>query len=548
MHVLKLLAVGAGAGASCGALTGVWTGHWPVLWVSPVIGMVLALGRASRRNLLDSVSTGAALGAAALLAGGGPAAMVGRFAAGMVCGALTGLLLPLTLDDAVALPDDPAPGAPPTRVVILGGGFAGLYTAAYLEGLFGADRSVDFTLISETNAAVFTPMLAEVAGSSLEPSDISTPLRTSLRRTRVHKGRVVEIDVAASRVQVAPVAVAGDQAPLQVGYDHLVIALGGVTRPPSSRDGRGAGVAVQALDFKSLEDALVIRNRVIEMFEAAEREGDPSVRRELLTFVVAGGGFAGVELAGSLNDFARSMLVDHPHLDVTDVKVVLVHGGNRILPELSAPLASYALERMTHRGVAFKLETRVTEATPRTVTLDPPDVIPARTLVWTAGTGPNPLPRACGLPVNAKGAVLVEPTLAVTGMAGVWALGDVAAVVDGETGQACPPTAQFAIREADRLALNIKASVSGEPLRAFHFDSLGSLCVVGHQVACAEVAVPFMPGRKLRFAGLLAWLMWRAIYLAKLPGLERRLRVLIHWTAELFFPRDVVQTVQIRRN
>jgi len=172
--------------------------------------------------------------------------------------------------------------------------------------------------------------------------------------------------------------------------------------------------------------------------------------------------------------------------------------------------------------------------------------IPAETLVWTAGTSPNPLLRNLPVERDKRGAVIVETTLAIKDHPGVWALGDCAAVVDGVTGKACPPTAQFAIREAPVLAKNIRASLEGAPLQAFHFNSLGALCVVGHQTACAELSVPFARTKSMRFSGLLAWAMWRGIYLSKLPGSERKIRVLMDWTVELFFPRDIVQTIDLK--
>jgi NADH dehydrogenase len=200
---------------------------------------------------------------------------------------------------------------------------------------------------------------------------------------------------------------------------------------------------------------------------------------------------------------------------------------------------------MAARGVTFKLNTRVAGARRGVVVLKPEEEIRTETLVWTAGTTPNPLIQALPVKHDKRGGVVVDTTLAVPDHPGVWALGDCAAVTDAKTGNACPPTAQFALREAKTLAHNIRASVRGQPLTPFHFDALGVLCVVGHHTACAELNVPFSGGRSLRFSGLLAWVMWRGIYLSKLPGLERKVRVLVDWSIELFFPRDIVQTIDI---
>jgi len=324
-------------------------------------------------------------------------------------------------------------------------------------------------------------------------------------------------------------------------FDHLVLALGSVTNYPSALQ----NVKEFALDFKTLLDAMRIRNRVIDMFESADRESDPGRRQELLTFVIAGGGFAGVELAGALNDFARGILADYLNLRAADMRVILVHAHDRILPELSEQLGRYAHERMTARGVTFKLNDRLAEAHAGTVILASGEEIRTQTLVWTAGTVPNPLLGLFPIKLDKRGAVIVDSTLAVPGHPGLWALGDCAACNEGKTGRPCPPTAQFALREARALADNIHASLNGKELKPFRFRSLGALCLIGHHTACAELTVPFLRGKSVQFSGLFAWLMWRGIYLSKLPGLERKTRVLMDWVIELFFPRNIVQTIEL---
>jgi NADH dehydrogenase len=424
------------------------------------------------------------------------------------------------------------------RIVILGGGFAGMKTAACLEQELHTNSSAMITLISETNALLFTPMLAEVAGSTLEPSHISTPLRSSLRRTEFIRGRVDAIDLENRKVVLASDSPTGD---LVVPYDHLVLALGSVSNYLGM-----ANIEKLAFNFKSLVDAIRIRNHVIEMFERADREPDASHRVPFLSFVIAGGGFAGVELAGALNDFARGILADYPNLNPSELSIVLVHTRDRILPELSESLARYAQKKMEVRGVKFRLNARLSDAQPGVVVVSDGQ-IRAQTLVWTAGTAPNPLLKSQPFERDKRGAVKVDFTLAVPGYPGVWALGDCAAVNDAKTGKPYPPTAQFAIREAATVARNIVAQLGGRPLKNFHFNSLGAVCVVGHQTACAELSVPFARSKSVRFSGLLAWLMWRGIYLSKLPGMERKIRVLMDWMIELFFPRDIVQTVDLQK-
>jgi NADH dehydrogenase len=420
----------------------------------------------------------------------------------------------------------PCPPEKMTQVVILGGGFAGVSTAEHLEKRFRNDPTVSFTLISETNSWLFTPMLVEVATSGLEPTHITTPLRTSLKRTRVLRGRVTSIDLERRQVHLKD---QGSQTGLH--YDHLVLALGSVCNYLGNN-----AIAENALEFKTLADAMRIRNHVIDVFERADSEPDPGCRRALLTFVVAGGGFSGAELAGGLNDFARGIIADYPNLSTDDLRIILVHSRGRILPELSESLANYAMQRMRERGVTFKLNTRVADARPGSISLSPAEEIPTETFVWTAGASPNPILKELPIEHDSRGAVLVDRTLAIPNYGNVWALGDCASVPDTKLGKTCPPTAQVATREAVVLAHNIRACLLGCPLKPFRFKSLGSLCIVGYHTACAEI-------RGLKFSGLFAWLLWRGVYLSKLPGLERKVRVLTDWTLELFFPRDIVQTI-----
>jgi NADH:quinone reductase (non-electrogenic) len=419
---------------------------------------------------------------------------------------------------------------PPTRrteIVILGGGFAGVTTGEQLEKQFRDDPTVAFTLVSETNSWLFTPMLVEVAASGLEPTHITTPLRTSLKRTRVLRSKVAGIDLKARRVQLR-----GAGAQTWLRYDHLVVALGAI-----SSYSRNSTIGETAREFKTLSDAMGIRNHVIDMFERADVELDPDRRRTLLTFVIAGGGFSGAELAGGLNDFARGIVVDYPSLSAADLRVILVHSRERILPELSESLADYATRRLQERGVTLKPNTRVIDAKPGLVILSSAEEIATETFVWTAGATPSPVIQELPICHDDRGGVLVDATLELPGYRNVWALGDCASVPNKLTGKVCPPTAQAATRQAAFLARNIRASVAGHRLKPFRFRSLGSLCVVGYHAACAEVL-------GLKFSGLFARLLWRGIYLSKLPGLERKIRVLFDWTLELFFPRDIVQTIE----
>lgn len=423
----------------------------------------------------------------------------------------------------------------PIRIVILGGGFAGMRTAERLEALLKRVPSATVTLVSETNSLLFTPMLAEVAGGSLEPSHIGTPLRGSLKRTVVVRARATAVNDALKEISL----MADGGVAHMVKYDYLVISVGSVSNFLGLKQ-----VEEVAFNFRTLVDAVRIRNHVIQKLELADKETDHKLRRQMLRFVVAGGGFAGVELAGSLNDLARGILGNYPGIDPSDVEVVLVHSRDRILPELTESLAQYALERMTQRGVVFRLNTRVKDASASTVMLES-GLIQAETLIWTAGSAPHPLLASLLFAKDKRGCLLVDKTLALQNTPSVWALGDCAAAEDPRSGKLYPPTAQFAFREADTVARNIVATINGKPQSPFYFNSLGALCVVGHQTACAELAIPFSGSRFVKFSGLAAWLLWRGIYLAKLPSAERKVRVLLDWTLELFFPRDIVQTIDV---
>lgn len=515
-----------------------------------VAGVALALLSPRRRALADSVMAAAALGlplwaavnvvALPLLRGDEPRwtaeamrEVFPQLAGWILFQALLAALLAATAAVAArVLGPEPEPVAPvpkpPVRVLILGGGFAGVSTAEHLERTFAASPAIELTIVSETNSMLFTPMLAEVAASSLEASHITSPLRTGLRRTTVVRGVVTAIDLAAKCARV-DVAAGRSQ---DIGFDHVVLALGAVSNHLGM-----AGVAAHAFDFKSIADAVAIRNHVIDCFERADVETDAAERRRLLTFVVAGGGFAGAELAGGLNDFTRGMLPFYPRVPRDELQVVLVHGGERILNELSEPLALYAQRCMGERGVTFRLSTRVRDAAADRVVVSDGE-IPTRTLVWTAGTAPNPLLKTLGLECDKRGAVVTEATIRAKGSECVWVVGDAAAMPNAATGKPCPPTAQFAIRQAKHVARNLAAVIRGGPLQPFRFAPLGALCVVGHHTACAEI-------KGLRFSGLFAWLMWRSIYLGKLPSLERKVRVVFDWVVELFFPRDIVQTFEL---
>jgi NADH dehydrogenase len=412
------------------------------------------------------------------------------------------------------------------RVLILGGGFAGLNTAAHLEKLLAGRHDIRITLVSRDNYSLFTPMLAEVASGGIEPSHIVNPIRGSLKRTEFREGIVRHIDLVN---QVVETEHPQSHEPSTLIYDRLVIALGSVTNY------RGlAGVKEHAFGLKTMADAQAIRDHVLSVLEQAALVDDPQQRACMLTFVIAGGGFSGAVLCGALQDFVERALRLYPTIDPSEIRLVLAHPGPRILPEVSQELGEYAGAALEQRGVEVRCNIKVTSATAHSVTLDGDETILTHTLVWTAGTSPSPALKGIACDVDPRGAIPVDSYLEVPAWPGVFALGDCASIPDPRTGKPYPPTAQHAIREASIAARNVAASFGvGEP-EEFVFDTIGQLAVLGHRTAVAEL-------KGWRFSGFLAFWMWRTVYWLKLPRLDRQIRVAVDWTLDLLFPPDTVQ-------
>jgi len=413
-----------------------------------------------------------------------------------------------------------------SRVVVLGGGFAGVYTAMALERALGKRDDFEIALVNRENYFVFQPMLPEVISGSIGITDVVSPLNRLLPRTTVHLREVEGVDLERRRVVLSP----GFRPHAhEIEYDHLVLALGNVT------DFRGfPGLPEHALPFKNLGDALALRNHAIRcLAEAAVEDDDPELRRQLLTFVVAGGGFSGVEVAAELNDFVRAVGPGHRGIDPAEIRVVLLHSQERILPEMAEPLALFAQRILARRGVELRLQTRLAAATSAAAVLNGGERIPTRTLVSTVPSFPHPLIEQLALPKGRGGRVVASPELEVEGSKGVWAVGDCAQVMTPD-GATAPPTAQHAIREAAVAAHNIVASIRGGSRKVFAFYGLGKMGSLGHRSAVAEVF-------GVRLSGFLAWWMWRTVYLMKMPGWGRRLKVAVAWTLDLVLPPELVQ-------
>src|SRR6201988_2515317 len=412
-----------------------------------------------------------------------------------------------------------------TRVVILGGGFAGVYTAMYLEKALRRGKDLEIVIINKENYFVFQPMLAEVVSGSIGILDTVSPMRRMLPKPDLHIREIELIDTHSQTITTTP---GFSHQPNMIHYDHLVLALGNVT------DFRGLrGLPEHAIPFKNLSDALYIRNHVIHALEEAPIEHrDAKLRSELLTFVVAGGGFSGVEVAADLNDFVRSVIKNYPQIDPEEIKVVLLHALDRILPEMDEKLALYAQHILTRRGVEIRLNTRLAAATRVEAILANGDRIPTRTLISTVPSSPNQLIDTLKLPKE-RGRLKVDSSLLVEGTNNVWGLGD-CALVPMKAGGLCPPTAQFAIRQAKTAANNIVASINGGERKLFQCKELGKLGALGHRSAVAQVL-------GINISGFMAWFMWRSIYLMKLPGWGRRLKVAASWTLDLVLPPELVQ-------
>ena len=417
------------------------------------------------------------------------------------------------------------------RIVILGGGFGGVYAAMQLEKLLARDPAIEICLVSQDNFFLFTPMLHEVAASDLDITNIVNPLRKLLSKAEVLVGDVNQIDLPNKRVSISH---GYRNHSLQIDYDHLVIALGSITNFYDI-----PGLADLALPMKSLRDAIQLRAQIIRHLE--EANSNSADRQALLTFVVAGGGFAGVETVAALNDFVREALPFYPNLREDMLRVILVHSGSVLLPELGEDLGRHTQKVLARRGVRILLNTRVKSMTEDKVFVTYRAPILCSTLVWTAGTVPSPLiaPLPCA---KERGRIVVNQFLQVSDSPDVWAVGDCAFVPDGRNpGKAHPPTAQHAIREGRVVAQNIAAALLGRPLKSFSFRTIGLLASIGRRAGVARIF-------GFNFSGFFAWWMWRTIYLSKLPGLDKKVRVAFDWTLDLLFPKDVCAVYDLRHH
>jgi NADH:quinone reductase (non-electrogenic) len=416
------------------------------------------------------------------------------------------------------------------RILILGGGFGGLYTALGLEKALARDSGLEITLVNRENFFLFTPMLHEIAASDLDFTHIVNPLRKLLNKVEFFHGEVQAIDLQSRCVLVFH---GPERHPHTIEYDYLVISLGSTTNffgMPGLQD--------KSVAMKSLGDAIHLRNHLIDLLEEADFECAVGAREDLLTVLVAGGGFAGVETVAAVNDFLRGALRSYPHLTKNLIRVVLVHPGQVVLPELGAKLGLYAQEKLAKRGVEIRVNVKVKGISDNKVALDDGTTIKANTVVWTAGTSPSPIIES--LPcAKQQGRLVVNQFMEVPGYTGVWALGDCAAALDPRTRKPYPPTAQHAMREGKIVAKNIVATIRGGKKKAFEFSTIGLLAAIGRRTGVASIL-------GVNFSGFVAWFLWRTIYLSKLPRLEKKVRVALDWTLDLLFAKDLVHFMILR--
>lgn len=422
------------------------------------------------------------------------------------------------------------------RIVILGAGFAGVNVARALMRLLPRDEEACITIVDQNNYMLFTPMLTEVAGGEVDARHIVNAVRDLSPRVTFEQGRVDDVDLANKLVTLTTGG--GDSAVPESRHtleaDHLVLALGSVT------DFHGlAGIQQHALTIKTVGDAAAIRNRALALLEAAESEPDPDARRRLLTFVVGGGGFSGVETMAALNDLARAAARRYRRVQAHEVRTLLVHPQERLLPELDAGLAAYATKKLQRRGVEVILNTRLTAAGPDYVELEDGRRVQTHLLVWTAGVTPSPVIGVLDTKRGQHGGIVVDACCRVPGHPGVWAVGDCAEIPQPHGQKTYAPTAQNATREGTRVAENIVAMLRGQSPRPFTYTPLGELAIVGRHAGVASIY-------GLRFSGLMAWAMWRAVYLAKMPLMRTRLRVALDWLLDLCCGREIAELPVLR--
>jgi NADH dehydrogenase len=417
-------------------------------------------------------------------------------------------------------------GAKPTRILVLGGGFGGVYTTIHLQRRFRRDPNVEITLVDRDNYFLMTPLLFEAGSGVLEPRHTVTPIRTLLKKAEFIEADLERIDLDA---KIAYARHEPSAKTYEMPYDHVVFSLGGTTNKkliPGSE---------HAFTFKTLADAIFLRNRIIDLFEQAEVEASPDRKRRLLTFVVIGAGLVGTELVGELTEFVDNLTRTYRNIRRDEVRFFLLEAGPKVMPEMERPLADYAERVFRKRGVDIRVNTAAKQIEPGKVHLPDGSVLEAFTIMLVAGVVPSPILADLPLEKDRKGKLVVDATMRSKERPEVWAVGDCASIPSPD-GSPYPPLAQHALREARVLAGNIQCAVRspGHPLKPFVYQTLGMLASLGHFKGVGRVL-------KLNIYGFPAWWVWRTYYLFQMPRWNRRFRIILDWTVALLFRNDVVK-------
>ncbi|WP_268541544.1 NAD(P)/FAD-dependent oxidoreductase [Candidatus Nitrosotenuis cloacae] len=431
------------------------------------------------------------------------------------------------------------------RILVLGGGFAGVACTRKLESHFKHFSEVEISLVSEDNFLLFTPMLPQVASGTIETRHIVIPIRTICKKATFYEGRVKNIDPYGKRVALYGT---NEKRGINLEYDYLVVALGSQTNFFGNQS-----VESNAYTMKTLNDAVVLRNRIIDMLEQAENERDPILKQSLLTFVVVGAGFAGIETAGEILDFLHDAKKHYPHISENDIKVVVLEALSIVLPGFSERLARFTRDKLIQRGVDIMLNTMVVSfdgsevlikdaVDPTRTAVKDPNMrsLQTKTLIWTAGVTPVDTIKNSMFKTD-RGRVMVNEYLEVPDFPGVYVIGDCSLTIDPSTGKPYPPTAQNAEAEAKTAAYNLHATISGKTKSKIDHVSKGQMAIIGKRTAIAHIG-------GMNIHGFVAWCIWRTVYLRKIPKLNKRLRVLLDWTADLLFDRDISRLKIIRKD
>ena len=430
------------------------------------------------------------------------------------------------------------------KIVVLGGGFAGVECTKQLEKYFRNDPEIEIVLVSEDNFLLFTPMLPQVASGMIETRHIVMPIRTIIKKAIFYEGRVKNIDPYGKIVNLWG---SGDKRGISLHYDFLVVALGSETNFFGMND-----LEKNAFQMKTLNDAVMVRNRIIDMLEQAENETNPILKKSLLTFVLVGGGFAGIETAGEIMDLLLDVRKYYPNIKREDIKVVVLEALPNILPGFTESLAKFAQKKLEENGIEIKLRTAVTSFDGDEVMIkklvdedkkkDDESLISSirtKTVIWTAGVTPvNTIKRS--LFKTNKGKILVDDTLEVFDFPGVFAIGDCALFIDPKTKRPYAPTAQIAEAQAKTCAYNLHALIRNQEKKKFVYESKGQMAIIGKRAGIASFL-------GMNIHGLVAWILWRNIYLSKIPTWDKRFRVFLDWTADILFDRDISRLKFMRR-